>query len=60
MYEVYPAVRRERFLAASRIKELGGSALRPDFGPQGELISRLLGWRAAILLTRLSRKKQLF
>jgi glycosyltransferase involved in cell wall biosynthesis len=60
VYEVYPAVRRERVLAASRIKDLGGSTLRPDFGPQGELISRFLGWRPAILLTRLSRKKRLF
>ena len=60
IYEVYPAARRERELASSRIRELGGSALQPDFGPKGKKMCGLLGWRVAILLTRLSRKGGLF
>lgn len=55
-YEVYPSVADVRAKARSMVAELGGSALKPDFGPKARLLARFLGWRLALRLSRLNRK----
>lgn len=55
-FEVYPSAEPEMVEATSMITELGGSSLKPDFGPKAQWLKRLLGWRLALMLTRVSRK----
>jgi glycosyltransferase involved in cell wall biosynthesis len=59
IYEVYPSARHERNEASRWIMEMGGSSLLPDFGPAATAAARLLGWRAALVISRLRRKGQL-
>lgn len=56
IYEVYPSVPELRTKAGERIRVLGGSHARPDFGPRARLLARLCGWRAALIFSRFSRK----
>jgi hypothetical protein len=56
LFEVYPSARQERIEAKCMLARLGGSALKPDFGPKARLLQRILGWRLTLLLTRMSRK----
>jgi glycosyltransferase involved in cell wall biosynthesis len=56
-YEVYPSGNRERQEAEALIAQLGGSDLRPDFGPRSRAIAGLVGWRLALALSRFSRKR---
>ena len=55
-YEVYPSVPEARGKARSMVAELGGSSLKPDFGPKARLLARFCGWRLALRLSRFSRK----
>jgi glycosyltransferase involved in cell wall biosynthesis len=55
-YEVYPSVPEARGKARSMVAELGGSSLKPDFGPKARLFARFCGWRLALRLSRLRRK----
>lgn len=59
IYEVYPSARHERNEASRWVMEMGGSSLQPDFGPAATAAARLLGWRAALVISRLRRKGQL-
>lgn len=58
-FEVYPSLPEERNEAQRRIARLGGSRVKSDFGPKGRLLALLFGWRAAVLLTRVNRKRSL-
>lgn len=55
-YEVYPSVPEVRAKARAMVSELGGSSLKPDFGPKARLLAGMVGWRLALRLSRLSRK----
>jgi glycosyltransferase involved in cell wall biosynthesis len=59
IYDVYPSGRRERQEAETLITMLGGSDLRPDFGPRSRAIADLVGWRCALVASRFTRKRSL-
>lgn len=47
VYESYPRMAPERRSAARRIKELGGTSVRPEAGARHRLVQRLVGWKLA-------------
>lgn len=56
VYESYPRVPALRQAAVQRIRQLGGTNLRPDAGPRRRLLHALIGWRLTKRLhDRLSR-----
>jgi glycosyltransferase involved in cell wall biosynthesis len=55
-FEVYPSAGPEMAEATSMITQLGGSLLKPDFGPKAQWLKCILGWRLALMLTRVRRK----
>lgn len=55
-FEVYPSAQPERIEAKSMIAQLGGSLLKPDFGPKARLLQHIFGWRLTLMLTRMIRK----
>jgi len=56
IYEVFPSVPRLRRLARLRVTALGGSQLKPDFGPRSRRLASLLGWGPVLIAVRLARK----
>lgn len=59
IYDVYPSARAERREAEALIAKMGGSDLPPDFGPRSKALAATFGWRAALLLSRFSRKRRI-
>jgi hypothetical protein len=47
IYESYPKAAGARREAARKIRRLGGSDLRPEYGPKFKLVANFLGWRVA-------------
>lgn len=47
IYESYPQAAGPRREAVREIARLGGSDLRPEYGPKFKLVARFLGWKAA-------------
>lgn len=47
IYESYPKAAGPRREAAREIARLGGSDLRPEYGPKFKLVAGFLGWKAA-------------
>lgn len=45
IYEIYPARPDLSAAAAARVRQLGGSDLRPEFGPARRRLAAVLGWR---------------
>lgn len=45
IYEIYPAGPELAAAAAARVRQLGGSDLRPEFGPARRRIATVLGWK---------------
>lgn len=45
VYESYPRVPGLRRAALTRVRQLGGTDLRPDAGPKRRLLQKLIGWR---------------
>lgn len=60
IYEVYPSAKHERKEASRWVMEMGGSCLQPDFGPAATAAARLVGWRAALVISRFRRKGRFF
>jgi glycosyltransferase involved in cell wall biosynthesis len=59
IYDVYPSARAERREAETLIAKMGGSDLPPDFGPRSKALAATFGWKAALLLSRFSRKRRI-
>jgi len=57
IFEIYPSAPDLRAKASERVKNLGGSSLRPDLGPKGRVLGALLGWRVVVVLARMMRKR---
>jgi GT2 family glycosyltransferase len=55
IYESYPALPALSAAAAARVRELGGTDLRPEFGPARRRLAALLGWKLTKRLHRLLR-----
>lgn len=60
VYQVYPSVRIERQDAENQMRALGGSRVSPDFGPKSKWLADFIGWRAALILSRMSRIGSIF
>ncbi len=45
IYEIYPAGPALAAAAAARVRQLGGSDLRPEFGPTRRRLAAVLGWK---------------
>jgi GT2 family glycosyltransferase len=45
IYESYPALPALSAAAAARVRQLGGTDLRPEFGPARQRLAALLGWK---------------
>ena len=45
IYEIYPAGPELAATAAARVQALGGSELRPEFGPARRTLAALIGWK---------------
>lgn len=54
-YELYPDATDLCADAARRVRELGGSSLRPPMGARQALLARLVGWRLARRAARILR-----
>jgi len=54
IYDLYPDAPETVARAEARVRDLGGSSLRPTGGPAFEALSRVLGWKAARQLQRRS------
>jgi glycosyltransferase involved in cell wall biosynthesis len=54
-YETYPDAPDLCADAARRVRELGGSSLRPSMGARQALLARLVGWRLARRAARMLR-----
>ena len=45
IYESYPALPELAATAAARVRQLGGTDLQPEFGPNRERLAALIGWK---------------
>jgi len=45
IYELYPAGPELAAAAAARVRQLGGSGLRPEFGPARRRLAAVIGWK---------------
>lgn len=45
IYECYPAVPELAAVSAARVRQLGGTNLKPEFGPARRRLASLLGWK---------------
>jgi hypothetical protein len=45
IYESYPALPALSAAAAARVRQLGGTDLRPEFGPARRRLAALIGWK---------------
>ncbi|MBI2814103.1 MAG: glycosyltransferase family 2 protein [Opitutae bacterium] len=55
IYELYPACPELAAAAAGRVRQLGGSDLRPEFGPARRALAKLVGWKLTKRLHDLTR-----
>lgn len=55
---VFPDVPELRRRAQELVQDWGGSDLRPDLGPRGQLIARVLGLQAAMLCSAWFRRRR--
>ena len=46
VFDSYPRARDQRLAAERRVRELGGTDLRPDAGPWRRFLRGLIGWKA--------------
>jgi glycosyltransferase involved in cell wall biosynthesis len=56
VYELYPELPELGAAAARRVAELGGTDLRPEFGPARRALAALVGWKLTRRLHRLARR----